>query len=1130
MQDLDPFLRRYRSTRDPDDLAEVFDQSAARLLRLAVHLAGDAAVAEDLVQQTFLAVIERPESFDAGRGAWPWLVGILSNKARLHRRDAARVPDPDRLLERAVSTPLDETLEAELSGDLARAIDELEEPYRRTLLLRLRHGMGPADIAHALGETPGAVRTRLSRGIEKLRARLPRSHASLLLFWSSPERGLGIVRDAVLGRAKEAALAAGTASVSIGSVSIGGLLMTNKVLVTCAALVAAVVLSVLLRDMLAGQEQHAAAPGPDRAGLTAPHAEGAGLAVPLPIEAVETRTAERVVRRDPVVALTGRVFDGTTEEALGGAAIEFYPLHRTTFDELMRETAGERRPTPWDGDFRMTASLPRPVAPITKEQRFELQRLRILTARQDSEPEARRRTLRDEGETFLIHDRPGEHSTPIAFTKSAGDGSYSLDVPEEGGTLVCSLDGYGTRAIPISHAELPHDLPLFEPRLLQGSVIDDMGRPWPRALRILFYDYSASAWEPDLTTGELIPHSQSQTWSVVTDEAGRFTASIPSDRVEALSSTPGVALTSSGIHPENGQTWSFPSEFEPGRIEPVLLVAKLAPALRVTEAETGAPIERFAMTGTSVITGMVATNWSGWHDAPGGIYPLEQRDRDLSVVGGQFELTIWTKDRFARRRIEDLAQEGWIDVPLELRSFGVLTGRVLEDGAPLQGAAVALEPYSGGAWRPSYPRAPIDFVHAASDGSFRLTAPDGEYLLRVEAEDLVHVQPVQLPAPAPLVLDFAGFAELVVEVRDGTGALRAGHGVGLGPPREPVWKTGWYDFLTTGEDGRARFHPLPPGEYELHVSRAPTQESFSGGVLERVSVAAGERTVRTVTVPTSGTPANARIVTDVPVDLSRWRARDRTEDWVAVEPDGTVPIDLQRMNFRNLEIEDGERRLWDVTLPEDAGPGYAIHIALAGIRYEGVLREMGSARLLSGIRVEADPIGSSGATEPSTVTDAEGHFVLICTEPVPHSFSFRPDGGYPWPFPRGLGFVHFQAEATPTLEPRSMTIELPRVSDSNPQELRAWNFRVISSATGAAVSNALVSVSTRFPSELGELLVFAQDRGDGLTDDEGRVRLQAIAAGLSRVTVQFPAGTPKLLDEPLDSFDAGEIVLSVPVK
>ena len=67
-------LARYRATGRPADLAGLFDATAAELFRVALHLSPDAATAEDVLQATFLAVLERASAWDPSRPALPWLL------------------------------------------------------------------------------------------------------------------------------------------------------------------------------------------------------------------------------------------------------------------------------------------------------------------------------------------------------------------------------------------------------------------------------------------------------------------------------------------------------------------------------------------------------------------------------------------------------------------------------------------------------------------------------------------------------------------------------------------------------------------------------------------------------------------------------------------------------------------------------------------------------------------------------------------------------------------------------------------------------------------------------------------------------------------------------------------------
>src|SRR5687768_7090525 len=90
-------LARYRAEGRPGDLAALFDATASELFRLALHLSPDAATAEDVLQETYLVVLERASAWDPERPAMPWLTGILKHEALMARRRAARRPDPSRL-------------------------------------------------------------------------------------------------------------------------------------------------------------------------------------------------------------------------------------------------------------------------------------------------------------------------------------------------------------------------------------------------------------------------------------------------------------------------------------------------------------------------------------------------------------------------------------------------------------------------------------------------------------------------------------------------------------------------------------------------------------------------------------------------------------------------------------------------------------------------------------------------------------------------------------------------------------------------------------------------------------------------------------------------------------------------
>lgn len=301
----DRLFRAFTKSGDPRALGEVYDRLAPELLRIALHTARDAAEAEDVLQATFVAAIERARHFDPAQRVLPWLVGILANEARKARERATRRPDPERLERRTSTDPEIDAERAELLALLDGALERVPEAYRPVLQLRLRHGLSVTEIATALGRPSGTVRSQLARGTEYVRRSLPAGLAGALALVATPTRGLAAVRDAVLERASvlHAPLTISTA--------IGGLLAVKKLSALAAVLLAAVcwwsvsrqervpaqpdaeiaraapLLQAALRAHVPAEPQAEAVPGSQRESMTTepalkglePVAAGGGLAV-----------------------------------------------------------------------------------------------------------------------------------------------------------------------------------------------------------------------------------------------------------------------------------------------------------------------------------------------------------------------------------------------------------------------------------------------------------------------------------------------------------------------------------------------------------------------------------------------------------------------------------------------------------------------------------------------------------------------------------------------------------------------------------------------------------------------------------------------------------------------------------
>ncbi len=209
----------FQRTGDTQSLAEVFDLTAAELVRVAHHLTHDSHRAEDLVQGTFLIAIERRGKFQPTGKVLSWLLGIMTNLAGRERYAASRTRTDD-LSPLTVEGAANKTAQKnELDEIVSDAIANLSESYRPVLKLYLGQGMTRFEIAQALDRAPGTVRKQLQRGLELLRQALPASIIAGSVVLTTPVKGLATMREVVLSKAT-AVVAKASFSLTIGKLTL----------------------------------------------------------------------------------------------------------------------------------------------------------------------------------------------------------------------------------------------------------------------------------------------------------------------------------------------------------------------------------------------------------------------------------------------------------------------------------------------------------------------------------------------------------------------------------------------------------------------------------------------------------------------------------------------------------------------------------------------------------------------------------------------------------------------------------------------------------------------------------------------------------------------------------------------
>jgi RNA polymerase sigma-70 factor (ECF subfamily) len=170
--------------REPQALADLYDRYGRLAYSIILGVVRDAAIAEDLTQETFLRVWNRVSGFDAEKGALgPWLLAIARNRAIDHIRSARARMDKNTaeldLFERAEHGNPSSFVDIErdvLNADSARriksAMAKLNENQQKVIQLAYYEGLSQTEMAERLGQPLGTVKTWVRTALKHLKDEL----------------------------------------------------------------------------------------------------------------------------------------------------------------------------------------------------------------------------------------------------------------------------------------------------------------------------------------------------------------------------------------------------------------------------------------------------------------------------------------------------------------------------------------------------------------------------------------------------------------------------------------------------------------------------------------------------------------------------------------------------------------------------------------------------------------------------------------------------------------------------------------------------------------------------------------------------------------------------------------------
>src|SRR4051812_45063149 len=165
---------------DPRQFEQAYRDHSSRVRAAAQRVLHDVAAAEDVTQEVFIRLWQRPQLFDPRRGSLAALLSVMARSRALDRlrADGARDRARDRLGHAEALGPVADDGPAavverrERDAELRRALMRLPAAQRETIELAYGRELGSAEVARLTHVGRATARSRLRLGLGKLRTEL----------------------------------------------------------------------------------------------------------------------------------------------------------------------------------------------------------------------------------------------------------------------------------------------------------------------------------------------------------------------------------------------------------------------------------------------------------------------------------------------------------------------------------------------------------------------------------------------------------------------------------------------------------------------------------------------------------------------------------------------------------------------------------------------------------------------------------------------------------------------------------------------------------------------------------------------------------------------------------------------
>lgn len=159
---------------DRQSLNTLVERYRDRIVSYAYRIVGNAELAQDMAQETFVRVYRGAHTFRDGSRFTPWLYKIatnvcLSERSRRDRDPAGATCDTLDTVGDSAAPLEDQVMRSLVAGQLCSSMEELTPQHRSVLAMHIYQGLTYAEIGEALEIPTGTVKSRLFYAIRRLR-------------------------------------------------------------------------------------------------------------------------------------------------------------------------------------------------------------------------------------------------------------------------------------------------------------------------------------------------------------------------------------------------------------------------------------------------------------------------------------------------------------------------------------------------------------------------------------------------------------------------------------------------------------------------------------------------------------------------------------------------------------------------------------------------------------------------------------------------------------------------------------------------------------------------------------------------------------------------------------------------